>query len=272
MSEKEIYREITRYIDGDLSKEEVEDLWAQFVDNPEYYKWFETELHLRDLAKRASESNIHSIHSDSEQKTPISFWKSSKGWILAAAAAVLISFGLQFHSNSDTLTYHPDSISQIDLNEMSGSDILRSEGDVSHTIDIEINRALASAYEDDSEGAVRKFRALLLQDPDPQQKARIELNLGILYYNMAVYEQATVFFETVTKTDAMNRFFTEKAWWFLGNAYLNLEMLKEAREAVHNAYTSDGRYVDPALSLLKKLDEELGNETNQADAAEMPGD
>jgi hypothetical protein len=38
MSEKEIYREITRYIDGDLSKEEVENLWALFVDHPEYYK------------------------------------------------------------------------------------------------------------------------------------------------------------------------------------------------------------------------------------------
>ncbi|MDZ7758421.1 hypothetical protein [Rhodohalobacter sp.] len=161
MSEKEIYREITRYIDGDLSKEEVENLWAQFVDNPEYYKWFETELHLKDLAKKASQSNIHSIQSDSEEDTPKSFWKSSKGWILAAAAAVLISFGLQLFSVSDTDISHPDSISKIDLNEMSGSDILRSEGDVSQTMDIEINRALASAYEDDSEGAVRKFRALL---------------------------------------------------------------------------------------------------------------
>jgi len=266
MSEKEIYREITRYIDGDLSKEEVENLWAQFVDNPEYYKWFETELHLRDLAKKASESNIHSIHSDSEHDTPESFWKSSTGWILAVAAAVLISFGLQFFSTGDTIIYHPDSISQIDLNEMSGSDILRSEEDVSQTMDIEINRALASAYQDDPDGAIRKFRALLLQDPDPQQKARMELNLGILYYNMADYEQAKVFFESVAQTEAMNKFFTEKAWWFLGNAYLNLEMLEEAREAVNNAYTSGGRYVDPALSLLNKLDEELGNESAQTEA------
>jgi len=271
MSEKEIYREITRYIDGDLSNEEVENLWAQFVDNPEYYKWFETELHLRDLAKKESESNIYSIHSEPEQDTQTSFWKSSKGWILAVAAAVVISFGLQLFSTGDTPIAHPDSISKIDLNEMSGSDILRSEGDVSQTMDIEINRALASAYEADLEGAVRKFRALLLQDPDPQQKARIELNLGILYYNMTNYEQAKLFFESVANTEAMNRFFTEKAWWFLGNAYLNLEMLEEAKQAVNNAYESDGRYVEAAQSLLQKLDEDLGDRASQADA-ETPED
>jgi tetratricopeptide (TPR) repeat protein len=265
MSEKEIYREITRYIDGDLSKEEVENLWAQFVDHPEYYKWFETELHLRDLANKESESNIYSIHSEPEQDTRKSFWKSSKGWILAAAAAVMISFGLQLFSTGDTPISHPDSISKIDLNEMSGSDILRSEGDVSQSMDIEINRALASAYEEDLEGAIRHFRALLLQDPDPQQTARIELNLGILYYNVADYEQATLFFESVANTDAMNRFFTEKAWWFLGNAYLNLEMFEEAKVAVHMAYESDGRYVEAAQSLLQKLDQELGDEASQAD-------
>ncbi len=265
MSEKEIYREITRYIDGDLSKEEIENLWAQFVENPEYYKWFETELHLRDLAKKESQSNIHSIHPDSEQSEQISFWKSSKGWVMAAAAVVLISFGLHIFPMSETDISHPDSISQIDINEMSGSDILRSEGEVSQTMDIEINRALASAYEDDQDSAVRKFRALLLQNPDPHQKARIELNLGILYYNMANYDQATLFFEAAAESDAMNRFFREKAWWFLGNAYLNLEMLEEAREAVYNAYTSDGRFVNPALSLLKKIDEELEYEPAQTD-------
>jgi tetratricopeptide (TPR) repeat protein len=132
-------------------------------------------------------------------------------------------------------------------------------------MDIEINRALASAYEEDLEGAIRQFRALLLQDPDPQQTARIELNLGILYYNVADYEQATLFFESVANTDAMNRFFTEKAWWFLGNAYLNLEMFEEAKVAVNMAYESDGRYVEAAQSLLQKLDQELGDEASQAD-------
>jgi len=266
MSEKEIYREITRYIDGDLSKEEVDDLWAQFVDNPEYYKWFETELHLRDLSKKASDFNIHSIHSEPAKNEQSSFWKNSKGWLLAVAAIIVISFGLQLFSTGDTTIYHPDSISQIDLNEMSGSDILRSEGDFSQSMDIEINRALASAYEEDLEGAVKKFRALLLQDPDPQQKARIELNLGILYYNMANYEQARLFFESVANTDAMNRFFKEKAWWFLGNAYLNLEMLEEARQAVRNAYQSDGIYVEAAQTLLQKLDQKIGNEDSQVDA------
>jgi hypothetical protein len=45
----------------------------------------------------------------------------------------------------------------------------------------------------------------------------------------------------------------------MGNAYINLEKLKEARDAIHHTYTMDGIYRKPALRLLKKLDHKLGN-------------
>jgi tetratricopeptide (TPR) repeat protein len=262
MSEKEIYREITRYIDGDLSGEEVDNLWEQFINNPEYYKWFETELHLRDLAKEENGKNIHSIHSR-PNNTSENTRKNNKTWIIAAAAVIILSFGIQLFFAGETDYPHPNSISQIQIDEMSGSDIMRSEGTSSHSVDVEINRALALAYEGNTENAAGKFKSLLLEDPDPQQKARIEMNLGILYYNMADYDQARVYFESAAETDAMSRFFNEKAWWFLGNAYLNLEMLEEARSAVNNVYISEGRFIEPAASLLKKLDEELGHDSDQ---------
>lgn len=259
MTEKEIYKEIIRYIEDDLSMEEIENLWEIFVEHPETYKLFETELHLRDLAKEANQNKIHSIDGLSVSAESRQLY-SAKSWILAAAAVLLIGFGFQQFFAGETDLSHPYAISYIDINEMAGSDILRSEQEITYVMDVEINRALAMSYEGESEKAAEKFKRLLVQEPDPEQKARIDMNLGILYYNRADYNQAKSYFEPAARADRMNRFFKEKAWWFLGNTYLNLEMMEEAREAVHNAYISDGRFVDSAQSLLEKLDIELGNE------------
>ncbi len=260
MKEKEIYREITRYIDGKLSAEETDNLWEEFVKNPEYYNWFETELHLRDLAKEANQNNIYAIEDLSGTDNAQKVWRRTKNWMLAAAAVMIVSFGLHLFSAGDGKIFHPDAIPEIEIDEMAGSDILRSDQEVTYVMDVEINRALAMSYEGDFSGASDKFKTLLSNDPDPEQRAKIEMNLGILYYNMADFKQARYYFESATRADVMNDFFREKAWWFLGNAYLNLEMIAEARDAVNNVYSENGRFVIPATTLLEKLEIELGKE------------
>jgi len=254
MSDKEIYREITRYIDGDLSESEIENLWQKFVENPKYYKWFETELHLRDLAKDARSNNINSISSLNENKSD-SWWKNSKNWIFAVAAVILISFGMQFYTPQEAASLHPSSISKIEIDEMSGTDILRSDDSDPSIIDVEMSRALTLAYEGEADEAASKFKSLLIQELDPVQEAKIVMNLGILYYNSGNFEEARSYFETASQSDEMNKFFNEKAWWFLGNAYLNLEMIEEAREAAYQVYEADGRFENSAELLIQELEE-----------------
>ncbi|WP_069131921.1 tetratricopeptide repeat protein [Rhodohalobacter halophilus] len=255
MSDKEIYREITRYIDGELSGNEIDSLWEKFVDNPEYYKWFETELHLRDLAKEAEKSNITSIDSVNGAK-PERNNKSMKGWFYAVAAIIIVSIGLQFYSVQDTVSIHPLSISQIEIDEMSGTDIMRSDEVTASFIDVEISRGLTLAYEGEYEEADAKFKSILMENLNPEQEARVMMNLGILHYNMANFEDAARYFEAASNSEEMNKFFVEKAWWFLGNAYLNLELLEEARDAVYKVYSTDGRFAGQAENLLEKMDGE----------------
>lgn len=256
MNEEKIIKEIDRYIKGDLNPGEIDNLWMQFLKNPEYYQWFETELHLISLAKDQKKGKLHSFKDAAAKKS--NGLRSYKKWALAAAAVLVISIGLQIFSIDGTDSIYNQAIVQIENSEMAGADVFRSDEEVANDLDVEINQGLAYAYSGEVEMAVDTFREILSKDPTEEQRARAELNLGILFYNMGEYGEAVVHFESVTQIEEITRFFEEKAWWFLGNTYLNLRQLSDARQAVFNAYTLDGRYQSPALSLLKKLDLELG--------------
>ena len=142
---------------------------------------------------------------------------------------------------------------------MIGADVLRSDDRPAENLDVAINDALASAYEGETVQAIEQFQELLHQSPNNQQQARIEMNLGILFYNSGDYESAKTHFQSITEIESIEDYQKEKSWWFLGNALLNLDEPRSAREAVFNAYSMNGRYQSAALSLLEKLDIRLGN-------------
>ncbi len=254
----EILKSIEKFINGELSQSEIDELWVEFLKNPEYYKLFETELHLKGLIKKGVKPNF--IDDVGEVNEPATHYLYKyKTWVAAAAAALLITVGLQFFSMSEEAAMQQWSIASIDKTEMLGADIYRSDEDEAATLDIAINEALALAYSDETVLAIERFRELLTLSPNEKQRARIEMNLGILLYNVTAYESAAVHFESVIQFDEADINLQEKAYWFLGNTYLNLGLLNEAREAVFEAYTMSGRFQSPALSLLKNLDLRLGN-------------
>lgn len=259
----EILKKIDRYIRGKLNQQEIDELWMIFLQHPETYKWFETELHLQSLIKKgknpfadAEKSTGQSEPSDESRKT--SNIRSIRTWVMAAAASVLLVVGLQFFSMSEEESINKWALSSIDHTELMGADILRSDDEEAAEMDVLMNQALSAAYEEEFEEAIETFILLLEKEPSSLKKARIELNLGIIHYNLMDYEQAKQRFQSVLETDEIDPNFEEKAWWFLGNAQLNLQELSEARKAVFNAYSMDGRFQNPALALLKKLDVRLG--------------
>ena len=256
MEDQKIIKEINRYIKGELGPAEIDELWVEFLKNPEYYEWFETELHLIKLAKDQKSGNIHPLANS--KKEQINSFQKYKKWALAAAAVLVLSVGLQIFSLSGEDAIYNQAITSIEYSEMAGADVYRSDDDVTDDLDVIINQGLAYAYNGDEKRAIETFKNILNNNPNKEQRARAEMNLGILFYNSGEYSEAVTHFTSITENEEVNTFFKEKAWWFLGNAYLNLRELTEARQAVFNAYTLDGRYQSPALSLLKKLDLELG--------------
>lgn len=253
----EILKSIDRYISGDLSQNEIDKLWIEFLQHPEYYKLFETELHFRGLIKRGVKPNFY--EGQSEVNEPgVAYLYRYKTWIAAAAAALIITIGLQFFAMDEQQAEQQWALASIDKTELVGAIVYRSDEQEAAAIDVAINEALALAYDDETLRAIEKFQNLLNQSPTEQQRSRIEMNLGILLYNTGDYESASVHFKSVVSLDEENIYSREKGYWFLGNAYLNIGRLQDAREAVFEAYTMNGRYQNPALALLKKLDIRLG--------------
>jgi len=256
----EILKKIDRYIRGKLNQEEIDKLWMIFLQHPETYKWFETELHLQSLIKKGKNPFVEPENSTEQPDEPrkASNIRSIRTWIMAAAASVLLVMGLQFFSMSEEESINRWAISSIDHSELMGADILRSDDEDAAELDVLMNQALSAAYEEEFEEAIETFNLLLEQESSGLKNARIKLNLGIIHYNLMDYDQAKQHFQSVLETDEIDSNIEEKAWWFLGNAQLNLQELSEAREAVFNAYSMDGRFQNPALALLKKLDVRLG--------------
>lgn len=253
----QLLERIDQYIRGELSQDEIDELWKQFLQHPEWYDWFETELHLRSLIKKGKKPNFGKGE-EPEGSKPTAI-KGYKVWIYAAAAAVILAIGLQFFSFEQDEPIQSFALAEIEESNLIGADVLRSDERPAEGLDVAINEALATAYEGDTEKAIEEFQELLTQSPNNQQRARIEMNLGILFYNSGEYESAKTHFQSITEIENIEDHQKEKSWWFLGNVLLNLDQPRAAREAVFNAYSMNGGYQSAALSLLKKLDVRLGN-------------
>lgn len=265
----QLQQKIDLYIKGELSQDEIDELWKQFLKHPEWYDWFETEVHLRSLIKKHTKPNITrgSNSSDSSQSS----FGDYKIWFYAAAAAVIMAISLQFFSFEQQEGIPSLAITKIGQSNLMGAEVLRSVERPTENLDVAINDALATAYDGETEEAIEQFQSLLNQSPNNQQRARIEMNLGILFYNSSEYESARTHFKSILEIEDIEDYQKEKSWWFLGNAFLNLNEPREAREAVFNAYSMDGRYQSAALSLLKKLDKRLGNIPPEGSADELGG-
>lgn len=248
---------IDQYINGKLSQDEIDELWKQFLTHPEWYGWFETELHLHSLIKKGKKPNFNQIEAENSSKTLAK--QRYKVWIYAAAAAVLLAIGLQFFSYEQNEAIETFALTQIEESNLMGADVLRSEDQPVDKLNIEMNVALAKAYEGNTEQAIEKFQQLLKQSPNALQEARIEMNLGILFYNKEDFESAQTHFQYTTNMTNIEEYQKEKSLWFLGNTLLHLDDPRAAREAIYKAYIMNGSYQSKALSLLEKLDSRLGN-------------
>lgn len=252
MTNKEIYKQISRYIKGELNDKEIDELWVEFLRNPEAFEYFETELNLQDLFRnKGYGADISESSIVGEPK-----YLRYKHWIYSAAAALLLSLGLQIFALHESDVMKGYTLSEINVSEMMGTDIYRSDPDDANSLDIAINQALAKAFTDEVDEAFRMFYELTSKPLSEEQKVLVHLNLGILHYNSGENEEAIEQFNAVLKIEDLPRFTEEKAWWFMGNALLNIDDIDRAREAVFNTYTLNGKFEAPALALLKKIDRE----------------
>lgn len=248
--ELEIRKQIDAYIKGTLDESEIEKLWNEFAKNPELLNVLETEVHVKELIEQQAlntkkEAAIH--------KLPSWTWH-------AAAAAILVIIALVQLFRVDTPTeMNQFVVQQISPGEIETADGIRTKDIRITTADSLLNLGFEAVISGNESRALELFNTVINQYDEEPYGSKAYLNKGIILYNKWDYKSAIPAFKESANRAKNSRMISEKAYWYLGNALINIGELEEGREAVFEAYQLDGIFRQPAFRLLKKLNDDLGS-------------
>lgn len=251
----DLEKQIDAYIKGNLSQEEAENLWVELLKRPDYIDLLETELAVKHLVEEEQESRKTNVTPISKEQIKRS-WK----WLAAAASVAILVIAINLLKMDSQQTVQEMALSDINQNEsLIAPDVLRSQGANIDTIDSLMNVGFRAAISGEVDRALKIYDQIIADYGNTPKAAEAYLNLGIIKYNIGDFEEASMEFAQAIDKVQDDRLVEEKAYWYMGNALINLDRLEEARDAIHSAYVLDGIYRRPAFRLLRKVDYQLGN-------------
>lgn len=251
MTEKELSRQITRYINGELNDQEEDRLWEKFLENEQNYWLFETELNLADLYRnkkfRVDESDNNNVLKSS--------LKRYSAWITSIAALILVTSMLYIFSMNGENRLASYAISEIELTQMLGSEIYRDDSPDASQLDQQINRSLSLALSGNTEEATENLNALTSESLSGIQKIRVNFNLGILAYNKGDYELSLNNFSELNNqpTDFVPEYIMDHTRWYIANIYLKQGKKGEAVQLLNRIASETGPDSERAQELINSL-------------------
>lgn len=236
-NKKEIETKIDQYVNGQLSPDEIDELWAELIRDGYHLDYLKTVANLESV-----------IRERREQKEA----QKKRYWYYAAAAVVVMLIAVMsvvtITNISSDSQLQP--IQTIELDYYRSGEGAISSGEQSEVIQKAINLA--------NTGEVNEAITFLEQElaiaSEPEWISTLSLNIGSLLYNQGKYEESISHFENVIEhKNAINVLMLEKAYWYVGNAHFQLDHLTEARINIKKAYELDGAYRRVTQSYLKAL-------------------
>lgn len=258
MSDKQMVRQIDFYLKGELTENEVDQLWTEFLREPKFLRWFEIEVAAREYFLRNEKGGNHP---DTTEMNTIHFPGGDtvyKRWIYRVAVILLFIILFQW-INTDS-SENSVLVSEIPAGEMSAADIYRSVETGYDQFDIEINRGFEAAMSGRTEESEKIFEKLLEENLSGRQSAIANLNSGILYFNRAGYRNATGKFEAVIQSDDLPDYIMEKSWWFLSQSRTWMQEYESAMNAAVRVREYDGIFREDADQLILFLETKQGPE------------
>lgn len=247
--ELEIRQRIDAYIKGQLKEEEIQKLWNEFAKDPELLEVLELEVNIKAIIeKNASQA----VPGSKIYKLP------SWTWHAAAAAAIVIVALVQLFRVDTPTNIDQFVVQQINPSEIETADGVRGKDLRITTADSLLNLGFEAIISGNEDRALELFDEVINNYGEEPYGSKAFLNKGIILYNEGDYDSAILAFEEAAERVEDNRMITEKAYWYMGNALVNIGELEAAQEAVFQAYQLDGIFRNPAFRLLKKLSDDLG--------------
>lgn len=235
---KDLEKRIEAYVDGNLSPLEIDELWAELLDNEYYYDYMK------------SVASLKKISEDRENESKLQSTESQKRVWLSAAAAILLMFGAATIFNISTEPAETVSpISSIELDYYRSAD-----GNVSDDVESDVvRRAISTANTGNVAEALRLINEELQKENSDYKQAELLITSGSILYNSGQFSEAISRFETAIDIKYDDMMLRERNYWYLGNAYFQINKLDEAKFALEQAFELNGAYSRVAQSYLRAL-------------------
>lgn len=239
-NKKELEEKIDQYINGQLSAREVDELWAELIQDGYHLDYTKSVANLKAVIERRREQR-----QSADKK---------RYWYYAAAAVVALLIavvGVMNISLQDDSVIQPVASIELDYYR-SGDGVLDTEVTEKEAIQDAITLANTGRVEE----AITLLDTELEKASEPSWIAELSLNLGSLHYNQGNYKESIDYYENViTHKDEVDVLVLEKAYWYTGNAYFHMDQVAEAKTNIENAYELNGAYRRVAGSYLDALTE-----------------
>lgn len=233
---KELEYKIDLYVNGKLNADEVDELWAELIQDEYYLDYMKSVANLKDL-----------VDSRKDKRGNSRIYVLKQYARYAAAAAVVIVAGVLGIMNTSQNGIGIEPENTIALDNVRGADDNPEEI-------ASVKEALQMASNGNAQGAISLLESALQSTSGSRDKSRIALSLGSIQYNKAMYDEAIGTFRLITSEyDDVNKLTLEEAYYYLGNAYLQTDRYMEAKVAFESAYMLDGAFSRVARTYLDAL-------------------
>lgn len=254
-------KQIDAYVKGRLSEDQVKDLWIELFKRPKYIDLLETELSVKLIIEEqleAERAEPQAISAAGERESTGSAFMRSWKWLATAASVAILVIAINFLELDHDQPIQQLTLGEINLVEnLASPEVMRSQDVESTALDSLLNLGFKAAISGDKVKALEIYNEVIRDYETDPKAAMAHLNVGIINYNAQDYEKAVTSFTDAVERVTDDRVLEEKAYWYLGNAYVNMGQLDKARTAIENVHAFEGIYQKPASRLLEKIDEEL---------------
>jgi len=249
-NEPNLSKQIDFYVKGLLSEDEINALWKEFAKNPTLLDDLELEVSVKTLIEKdALEASKPSV-----KPLQLPTWT----WHFAAVAVLLVVAFIQVFQVDSRTELNQFLTKQISADQLETGDGIRSKEIVINTADSLLNLGFSALLSGNTKQALSLYNEVIDNYDSEPYRSKAFTNKGILLYNEGDYVGSIQAFDNAIYRAQDSRMIKEKAYWYKGNALINIGDLENARLTIFEAYSLNGVFRKPAFLLLQKLNYDLG--------------
>ena len=242
------------FVEGNLSDNETDQLWAELIASPDDLDYLQT---LATLKKMGHGGKFDHLYDTEPNVLPLSIaQEASKPTIyekfkpyLVAASVIIIGFVILF--NLMTSIQQPQTAGAISMIEY---EIERS-ADNQTMLDNYLQQAVSLATSGNLEAAYAQIDEASSLKLTIEQDIDLKMVKGAIQYNSQDYSEALQTFQSINATEGIGLMNLEKGTWYLANAQLQLDMTNEAIKSMERVIELDGSFSRVARKKLESIRE-----------------